>query len=117
MELTVGDVKNLALAEISVTFDPEIVSFQNITEGGFLRSDGRPTSFLFSVNSKTGKVDISVSRVGMDKGVTGSGTLAFLVFQGKKAGSSALNVKVNKLQNVDRGNLDHRVAGATLTVK
>lgn len=117
VEVSVGDVKNLAIADISVTYDPEVLSFQNITEGGFLRSDGRPTSFLFSVNSKAGKVDLSLSRVGMEKGVTGSGTLAFLVFQGKKAGSSPVNVKVNKLQNSDRGNLDHRVSGATLTVK
>lgn len=117
VEITAADVKNLALADISVTYDPEAVSFQNITEGGFLRSDGKPTSFLFSVNSKTGKVDISLSRVGMEKGVSGAGTLAFLVFQGKKAGTSAVNVKVNKLQNADRGNLDHKVVNAGLTVK
>lgn len=117
VELTVNDVKNLYLSDITVTYDPEVLAFQNIMEGGFLRSDGRPTSFLFSANNKSGKVEITLNRVGNDSGVTGSGTMVALVFQGKKAGSSPISIKVNKLQNADRGRLDVKTVNTTLTVK
>lgn len=117
VELTVNDVKNLYLSDITVAYDPEVLAFQNIMEGGFLRSDGRPTSFLFSANNKSGKVEITLNRVGNDSGVTGSGTMVALVFQGKKAGSSPISLKVNKLQNADRGRLDVKTVNTTLTVK
>jgi general secretion pathway protein D len=102
-EVTVGVVVNnvsqLSEAVLSVAYDPNVLQFRRVTEGNLMGKDGRTTSFVSSADPSTGQVKVYIKRLSDLQGVTGSGTLLFLVFSGKGTGASTIALEEGHLLN------------------
>jgi general secretion pathway protein D len=86
IEVLVADVKNMYNGMLAVQFDPALMDFFTAEEGGFLKQDGKPTSFQHVVNNDEGRVNLNLYRIGNIGGISGSGTLAVLTFKAKSKG-------------------------------
>jgi general secretion pathway protein D len=116
-DLTVGNIKDLYGAIVTLSYDPKVVEFKAASENGFLKKDGQQTSFLFSNNIKAGTVDIYMTRIGDIGGVEGAGSLCTVVFQGKSGGSSDISFKSVKLGNFNREPIKADLKSTRVVVK
>jgi general secretion pathway protein D len=83
LEVKVTDVKDLSSAPFTVTYDPAFVTFVSASEGNFLKRGGGATTFTSINEAASGTLTINNSRSAGTGGVSGSGTLASLVFRAK----------------------------------
>jgi general secretion pathway protein D len=90
--LTISDVKNMYNGVLIMQFDPAQVEFVSAAEGGFLKSDGKPTSFGTHLKSDKGRLTITINRVGAVGGVSGTGTLAVITLKGKAKGAATVGL-------------------------
>ncbi|MBW4055091.1 MAG: type II secretion system protein [Proteobacteria bacterium] len=88
MDIKVSEVKDLANAPFDLTYDPELVDFVAISEGPFMKNDGKQTSFGSMADPVAGVVTVTLERAAGVGGVTGDGTLATASFKAKKQGSA-----------------------------
>lgn len=91
--LNAAGVQNLYSAPFVLTYDPDLIDFSGITEGSFLRQDGKPTDFKTSAAKDAGQVRVVLKRVGKASGVNGSGTLASAMFKAKKKGVAGFSLQ------------------------
>jgi len=86
MEVYVMGVEKLGMAYIKVNYDDSRLSLSTINPGDFLQ--GSQNLFLYD-NSVAGVIDIYTSFLGPDSShVSGTGNMAYLVFQAKTPGVS-----------------------------
>ena len=86
LEIKVSDVANLIAAPFVMTYDPIFTEFVSASEAGFLKQDGKPTTFSTKADPANGTVTVSMARAAGSGGVSGSGTLAFLIFRATNQG-------------------------------
>jgi len=91
--LNAAGVQNLYSAPFVLTYDPDLIEFGAIGEGGFLRQDGKQTEFKTSAAKDAGQVRVVLKRVGNVGGVNGSGTLASAMFKAKKKGVAGFSLQ------------------------
>ena len=88
MEVYVMGVEKLGMAYIKINYDDSRLSLSTINPGDFLQ--GSQNLFLYD-NSVAGVIDIYTSFLGTDSvEVSGTGNMAYLVFQAKTPGVSKL---------------------------
>ena len=82
-------------------FNSSILEALDIAEGNFLKQDGAGTSFPIGVtiNNSLGKIGFANTRLVVEKGVTGEGSLAIVNFKAKSSGSTTLNLENVKIVN------------------
>jgi general secretion pathway protein D len=85
VEVKADGVKELYSAPFTLIYDPLFAEYVGATEAGFLKQDGKPTTFS-AVNDSSGKVAITLHRVGDVGGITGNGILLKATFKAKNAG-------------------------------
>ena len=86
MEVYVMGVENLGMAYIKINYDDSRLSLSTINPGDFLQ--GSQNLFLYD-DSVAGVIDIYTSFLGPDSShVSGTGNMAYLVFQAKTPGVS-----------------------------
>ena len=86
MEVYVMGVEKLGMAYIKVNYDDSRLSLSTINPGDFLQ--GSQNLFLYD-DSVSGVIDIYTSFLGPDSShVSGTGNMAYLVFQAKTPGVS-----------------------------
>ncbi|MBI5182053.1 MAG: hypothetical protein HZA06_03960, partial [Nitrospirae bacterium] len=117
MDVMVSGVKNLSDLFLSITYDPKVVDFKKVTEGSFLNSDNWATSFVSSINSKSGIIDIHLNRIADITGAGGNGLLFTLTFQGKTRGSSPILFGNNQLLNPKREPISVELKGGIISVQ
>ena len=93
IDVKINDVKDLANAPFVLTYDPVFVDFVSISEGPFMKGDGKPTTFSGKSDAATGTVNITLLRPTGNSGVTGGGTLATVLFKAKNKGPSSFAFK------------------------
>ena len=82
-----GDgIKELYSAPFTLIYDPLFADYVGATEGGFLKQDGKPTTFAAVNDPAGGKVGITLHRNGDVGGVSGAGVLLKATFKAKSAG-------------------------------
>jgi hypothetical protein len=86
--------------EITLNFNPSILSVESITEGNFLGQDGASTFPVIKIDNNAGKAVCGFTRMGVDTGVTGTGNLAVVVFKAKAVGSSYINPSSIKIVDI-----------------
>ena len=86
VEVKADGVKELYSAPFSLIYDPIFSEFVSATEGGFLKQDGKPTTFSAVNDPAGGKVSITLHRNGDVGGVTGNGVLMMATFKAKNVG-------------------------------
>lgn len=102
-EFTVGvslsDVTNLYGVSLNLSYDPGLFEFITVTEGGFLKQDGKSTSFMHAVNAAEGRVTVGMTRLGGVGGVSGSGGLFSAVFRAKGEGTAIITPQDGALKD------------------
>ncbi len=86
--------QNFSSAErtsMTVTYDPDVMSFKQAVEGPFWTGQQVPPSLTVSAVPNTGQLVIQMGQQG--KPVQGNGTLASLVFEAIGAGSSNIHIQ------------------------
>ncbi|OGU14362.1 MAG: hypothetical protein A2076_17745 [Geobacteraceae bacterium GWC2_53_11] len=89
IDIKISDVNDLANAPFVLTYDPVFVDFVSISEGAFLKKDGKATTFSSKADSATGTVSVSFARAAGNGGVSGGGSLATAAFRAKNQGPAS----------------------------
>jgi general secretion pathway protein D len=84
---------NLFTTPFTLTYNPNLVDVVGVTEGNFLKQDGKKTDFRSSIDTTTGRVTIISTRVGNVGGVSGTGSLVNVSFKAKSKGLAAFGVQ------------------------
>ena len=112
----VDDVTNLGAFQIRLTYDPNILQFQDVKEGQFLGSSGRPVECL-PPNTPQGAIDFTCVTLGSTpEGPTGSGELATVTFQPLGSGTSPLHFDLLILADPPANPLPAQAQDASITV-
>jgi general secretion pathway protein D len=93
VEVKTAGALNLYSAPFTLTYDPRLVEMSGVTEGGFMKQDGKQTAFRTSVDRNSGKISVSLNRVGNVGGISGAGTLATILFQAKSKGIATFGIQ------------------------
>ncbi|MDO9309087.1 MAG: type II secretion system protein, partial [Deltaproteobacteria bacterium] len=89
VDIKVTGVTDLANATLVLTYDPIFVEFVSMTEGPFLKKDGKPTTFSSKADAAGGAVSVSLLRVSGSGGVSGGGVMATAMFRAKNQGPAS----------------------------
>lgn len=89
LDIKINDVRDLLNAPFVLTYDPAFVDFVTISEGTFMKIDGKQTAFTSKTDSAAGTVTVSLGRTAGTSGVSGGGTLATASFRAKKQGPAS----------------------------
>ena len=92
VELKTASIVNLKGYSVTLSYDPALLSLQEVTEGPFFSAKGE-TFFYNDIDGKEGKVLIDCAILGRDLSVSGGGTLATLSFTCLKAGETSITFK------------------------
>ena len=91
LDIRAENVFDLAGWQFDIAFDPAILEAVDVSEGGFLKTDGGTTFFQSgSIDNTVGKIGgLSAARLSV-QGVSGTGTLLQVRFKAKSAGETEL---------------------------
>ncbi len=81
--------------DLVMTYDPEVVEVVDVLNGGFMGEDGTKVSFVPVWDNENGRLSITIDRKGTQKGRSGTGMLANIVFKGRSAGSTTVSVMMS----------------------
>ena len=77
---------------LQLNYDPRMVSLQSVVNGDFLSQDGQAVALVNRNDPTTGTAQITLSRPPNVGGITGSGSILTLTFEGKAAGATTISV-------------------------
>ncbi len=117
IDVTVLDLDSVFEAPLSIIYNPKLAEFIKADEGEFMKTDGKPTSFMATANDKVGYIDVFVTRLGKVPGMSGSGKLFSLTFKGKAPGISPLVFKQNTMKDANKQPVNADLKSGTLYVK
>ena len=112
--LNIADAVDLAGAQFSLHFDPDILEVTDIHEGDFLSEDG---TFFQVEHFNRVPGEISGIRIARARGVDGGGTLLKVDFKAKGSGVSRLEVRDLKLGSSTGVSIASEVVSAEVAVK
>jgi hypothetical protein len=98
VELKTSSITNLKGYSVTLSYDPTLISLQEVTEGPFFSSKGK-TFFYKKVDDTQGTILIDCALLGKSLSISGEGTLATLSFTSLKAGSTSLTFKLTKTRD------------------
>src|SRR4051812_8743779 len=75
---------------VQLQYDPKLLQLANISNGGFLSSDGQAVAIVHRDDSAGGKLQITATRPPGSGGVTGNGSVFTLTFVGKGPGQTTI---------------------------
>jgi general secretion pathway protein D len=75
---------------VQLQYDPKLLQLANISNGGFLSSDGQAVAIVHRDDSAGGKLQITATRPPGSGGVTGNGSVFTLTFVGKATGETTI---------------------------
>ena len=96
VELKATSITNLKGYSVTLSYDPTLLSLQEVTEGPFLSEKGK-TFFYTKEDQSTILIDNAL--LGTDLSISGEGTLATLSFTCLKAGSTSIEFSLTKTRD------------------
>ena len=96
VELKATSITNLKGYSVTLSYDPTLISLQEVTEGPFFSSKGE-TFFYSKEDNNTILIDCAL--LGKTLSVSGEGTLATLSFTSLKAGSTSIEFSLAKTRD------------------
>ncbi|GJL65665.1 MAG: type II secretion system protein [Nitrospirales bacterium] len=91
LDLTGQDIPSIEKTSMMITYDPQILEFQQALEGTFWKDQNVQPSFTVSDAPNMGRVVIQMNGAG--KTVKGNGQLATLEFHAKSEGNASLEIQ------------------------
>ena len=94
VDIKIEDVVDLYSWQMNMSFNPDVLTYVNVTEGDFLANqpEGTDGPYVTEHGLEFGWVLFTVLTFGAYPGVSGTGTLATVEFNVKAIGESALNI-------------------------
>jgi general secretion pathway protein D len=90
--LIIENATDVSSAPLQLTFDPKVVKLNDAGRGDFFSSDGQTPVFTKNIQNDAGAAAMNLNRLPNTPGVSGSGVLTTLVFQGVAKGSTTVTV-------------------------
>ena len=105
LNLNAENITDLAGWQADIIFDPNVFEVVEITEGNFLKAEGRDTYFQAgTIDNAVGKITgLSTARIA-ENGVSGTGTLLSVTFMAKAGGETQVT-----LENFEFGSITGNV--------
>jgi hypothetical protein len=100
VELKATSITNLKGYSVTLSYDPTLISLQEVTEGPFLSAKGK-TFFYKKVDDTKGTILIDCALLGKTLSISGEGTLATLSFTCLKAGSTYIEFYLTKTRDTN----------------
>jgi len=95
VNVTVSDVSEVYGWQVNITFNPQILNVDNVTEGTFLKQVNQ-TVFMKTIDNTGGYVLLSATFFPIpEQGASGSGLLTQIAFSVKGSGSSSLHFETD----------------------
>ena len=98
VELKAASITNLKGYSVTLSYDPALLSLQEVIEGPFFSAKGK-SFFYKKIEGTKGTVLIDCAILGPELSVSGEGILAILSFTSRKAGSTTLTFKLTKTRD------------------
>lgn len=98
VELKTASITDLKGYSIVLSYDPAILSLQEIEEGPLLSAEGK-TFFYTKADDAKGTILIDCAILGSEAGVSGEGILATFSFISLKAGSAGIELSLTRIRN------------------
>ena len=98
VELKVASITDLKGYSVTLSYDPTLLSLQEVTEGPFFSSKGK-TFFYKKVDDTQGTILIDCALLGKSLSISGEGTLAIFSFTSLKAGSTSIEFSLAKTRD------------------
>ena len=98
VELKTASITDLKGYSVTLSYDPTLLSLQEVTEGPFFSVKGK-TFFYKRVDDTKGTILIDCALLGPELSVSGEGTLATLSFTCLKAGSTSIEFSLAKTRD------------------
>lgn len=117
VKVSAAGVKNLSDASATVAYDPGVLELKGVIEGEFLKREGTPLALITSDISRPGVVDVHLSKIGKEEGISGSGVLFTLTFLTKVPGTSNLVLKDVRFLAQGKEPIEVEVGGGTVDVE
>jgi general secretion pathway protein D len=93
LDVFITDVTDLYAYQFDVSFDPGVLSAQDLTEGSFLATGGATFFIPGSIDNVAGLISFTATTLlGPDPGVSGNGTLAVVEFSAIGTGTSPIDL-------------------------
>jgi len=110
------EVANLYGASVNLSYDPALLEFVRVAEGGFLKQNGESTSFMHAVNTAEGRVTTGLTRLGGVKGVGGAGALFSAEFRAKGEGMAAIAFQEGTLKDPAQATINSTTSGVEVAI-
>jgi hypothetical protein len=78
---------------VDILFNPNIVQSLGVSEGDFLKKDGASTYPVIAIDNTIGKITFANTRFNTQTGVSGSGSLASVVFKHVGGGLTSIDLQ------------------------
>lgn len=119
ISIDISAEEEIYAVEFQLVFEPEVLELIDVEKGDFLSSDADDTDSYSIVRREDGKIIFADTRISVENGVSGQGTLAEIEFKAKNIGSCELNLSNVKIAdsslNIDKFKID--IKNAELTVQ
>lgn len=93
VDINANSLNELTTALFALSYDPVFVEFVSMTEGAFMKKDGKTTTFSSKNDATAGTVSVSVARSAGSGGASGGGSLASAQFRARNQGSAKFEFK------------------------
>ena len=94
--LIIENATDVSSAPLQVTFDPKVVKLNDAGRGDFFSSDGQIPVFTKNIQNDAGAAAMNLNRLPNSPGVSGSGVLTTLIFQGVAKGSTTVTFPISR---------------------
>jgi len=101
---------------MQVTYDPNVMQFVSVSNGGFLSKDGQPVPVVNRGDPTTGTLLVMAQRAPGTAGISGEGTVFSLVFIAKAKGSGTVSITVPGARNSQNQPIQAQGGQAAVTV-
>ncbi len=92
VEVELDGAEDLLQVQFAIRFNPEVLKFEDATEGELMSGDGTTTAFTFSAAAGASEIHVMIERIDPPTGLSGKGTLCRLVFSGVSPGITTLGL-------------------------
>jgi hypothetical protein len=94
--------QDISSVAIQIDYDPNLLQFMGVSEGGFLGKDGQQVVLAQRDDPLTGILKISAQRPPGSPGISGDGPVFALSFQGRKKGVCTVSISSGALDSQGR---------------
>jgi Cohesin domain len=117
VKIQVYKVKDLFGAPFYLVYDPHRLEAVRVSQGDFLKKDGKKTAFLNKIKKEKGRIIIGLTRLGAVGGVDGEGTLAIVAFKVLRTGRATLAFHEVDFKDSHQSSLPIRLETGLIEVK